>query len=87
MATNSKCSVKELNNSVSSTPTKPSTKQTRMQKDGESDIMTILSEINTKRNKLDNIEKHLARVDDEIKELIKKESFTFVNDTTDEIEV
>ena len=85
MATNSKRSAKELNNSVSSTPTKPSTKQMRMQKDGESDIMTILSEINTKLNKLDNIEKHLARVDDEIKEL--KESFTFVNDTTDEIKV
>ena len=31
------------------------------------------------------IEKHLERVDDETKEL--KESFTFVNDTTDEIKV
>ena len=38
-----------------------------------------------KLNKLDNIEKHLELVDDEIKEL--KESFTFVNDTTDEIKV
>ena len=85
MGTNSKRSAKELNNSVSSTPTKPSTKQMRMQKDGEPDIKTILSEINTKLNKLDSIEKHLARVDDEIKEL--KESFTFVNDTTDEIKV
>ena len=33
---------------------------------GESDIMKILSAINTKLNKLDNIEKHLARVDDKI---------------------
>ena len=57
----------------------------RIQSDGESDIMKILSEINTKLNKLDSIEKHLARVDDEIKEL--KASFTFVNDTTDEIKV
>ena len=45
--------------------------------------MKILSEINMKLNKLDNIEEHLARVDDEIKELT--ESFTFVNDTADEI--
>ena len=85
MGTNSKRSAKELNNSVSSTPVKPSTKQMRIQNDGESDIMKILSEINTKLNKLDNIEKHLERVDDEIKEL--KESFTFVKDTTDEIKV
>ena len=47
--------------------------------------MKILSEIKTKLNKHDNIEKHLAHVDDEIKEL--KEFFTFVNDTTDEIKV
>ena len=85
MGTNSKRSVKELNNSASSTPIKPSTKQMRIQSDGESDIMQISSEINTKLNKLDSIEKHLARVDDEIKELIA--SFTFVNDTTDEINV
>ena len=83
MGTNSKHTAKELNNSVSSTPVKPSTKQMRMQNDGESDIMKILSEINAKLNKLDNIEKHLARVNDEIKEL--KESFTFANDTTDDI--
>ena len=57
----------------------------RIQSDGESDIMKILSEMNTKLNKLDSIEKHLARVDDKIKEL--KASFTFVNDTTDEIKV
>ena len=57
----------------------------RIQNDGESDIMKILSEINGKLNKLDNIEKHLERVDDETKEL--KESFTFVNDTTDEIKL
>ena len=85
MGTNSKRSAKELNNSVSSTPVKPSTKQTRIQNDGECDIMKILSEINTRLNKPDNIEKHLERVDDEIKEL--KEFFTFVNDTTDEIKV
>lgn len=83
MGTNSKRSAKELNNSVSSTPVKPSAKQMKVQKDGESDIMKILSEINTKLNKLDNIEQHLARVDVEIKEL--KDSFTFVNDTTDEL--
>ena len=41
----------------------------RIQNDGESDIMKILSEINAKLNKLDNIEKHLERVDDEMKEL------------------
>ena len=69
MGTNSKRSTKELNNSVSSTPVKPSTKQMRIQNDGESDIMKILSEINTKLNKLDKIEKHLERVDDEMKEL------------------
>ena len=43
----------------------------RIQSDGESDVMKILSEINTKLNKLDSIENHLARVDDEIKELKK----------------
>ena len=85
MGTNFKRSAKELNYSVSSTPVKPSAKQMRIQNDGESDIMKILSEINGKLNKLDNIEKHLERVDDETKEL--KESFTFVNDTTDEIKV
>ena len=69
MGMNSKCSTKELNNSVSSTPVKPSTTQMRIQNDGESDIIKILSEINTKLNKLDNIEKQLERVDDEIKEL------------------
>ena len=57
----------------------------RIQSDGESDIMKILSEMNTKLNKVDSIERHLVRVDDEIKEL--KTSFTFVNDTTDEIKV
>ena len=31
--------------------------------------MKILSEINTKLNKLDNIEKHLERIDDEINKL------------------
>ena len=77
--------MKTSNYSVSSTPVKPSAKQMRIQNDGESDIMKILSEINGKLNKLDNIEKHLERVDDETKEL--KESFTFVNDTTDEIKV
>ena len=55
----------------------------RIQSDGESDIMKILSEINTELNKLDSIEIHLARVDDKI----KKKSFTSVNDTTDEIKV
>ena len=77
--------MKTSNYSVSSTPVKPSAKQMRIQNDGESDIMKILSEINAKLNKLDNIEKHLECVDDETKEL--KESFTFVNDTTDEIKV
>ena len=38
-----------------------------------------------KLNKLDKIEKHLERIDDEINEV--KESFTIVNDTTDEIKV
>ena len=47
--------------------------------------LKIFSEINTKLNKLDNIEKHLERIDKEINEL--KESFTIVNDTTDEIKV
>ncbi len=44
-----------------------------------------LSEISPKLNKLDSMEKHPERVDDEIKEL--KESFTFVNDIFDEIKV
>ncbi|KAL9976528.1 hypothetical protein ACROYT_G013842 [Oculina patagonica] len=83
MGTNSKCSAKELNNSVSSTPVKSSAKQMKVQKDGESDVMKILSEINIKLNKLDNIEQHLAHVDVEMKDL--KDSFTFVNDTTDEL--
>ena len=55
MGTNSKRSAKELNNSVFSTPVKPSTKQMRIQNDGESDIMKILSEINTKLHKLDKL--------------------------------
>ena len=55
MGTNSKHSAKELNNSVFSTPVKPSTKQMRIQNDGESDVMKILSEINTKLHKLDKL--------------------------------
>ena len=83
MATNAKRSSKELNNSVSSTPVKPSTKKMKNQNEGESDMVKILSEINAKLSKLDKIEDHLTRVDDEIKEL--KKSFSFVNDTTDEL--
>ena len=41
----------------------------RIRNDDNSNIMKILSKMNTKQNKQDNIEKPLACVDDEIKEL------------------
>ena len=48
---------------------KPRRKKMRIRNDDNSNIMKILSKMNTKQNKQDNIEKPLACVDDEIKEL------------------
>lgn len=84
-ARNSKRSAKDLNNSVSSTPIKPSAKQVKVN-DEELDLkkmFELMAQMNTKLDKLDKIERHLASVDQDIKDL--KESYTFVNATADEL--
>ena len=75
-----------LNNSVTSTPVKPSAKQVKVNDETESDLKKIydlIALMNSKLDKLDQIEIHLARVDQDIKDL--KHSYTFVNETTDEL--
>ena len=75
-----------LNNSVTSTPVKPSAKQVKVNDETESDLKKIydlIALMNSKLDKLDQIEIHLARVDQDIKDL--KHSYTFVNETADEL--
>ena len=75
---------KALNNSVTSTPVKPSAK--KVNDETESDlkkIYNLIAQMNSKLDKLDQIEIHLARVDQDIKDL--KHSYTFVNETADEL--
>ena len=73
-----KRTAKDLNNSVASTPMKPSPKVLKVNDEEESKLGKILEEIaqmNRKLDKLETIEEHLTRVDNDIKEL--KESYTF----------
>ena len=75
-----------LNNSITSTPVKPSAKQVKVNDETESDLKKIydlIALMNSKLDKLDQIEIHLARVDQDIKDL--KHSYTFVNETADEL--
>ena len=77
---------KALNNSVSSTPIKPSAKQVNINDEDETDLKKIydlMAQMNSKLDKLDQIEIHLAQVDQDIKDL--KHSYTFVNETADEL--
>ena len=81
MAANNKRSAKDLNNSVSSTPRKPSAKV--VNEESLSKLFELVTQMNKKLDKLDTIETHLARVDKDIIDL--KASYTFVNETTDEL--
>ena len=75
-----------LNNSVSSTPIKPSAKQVKINDVDETDLKKIydlMAQMHSKLDKLDQIEIHLAQVDQDIKDL--KHSYTFVDETADEL--
>jgi len=77
---------KALNNSVSSTPIKPSAKQVKISDEDETGLKKIydlIAQMNSKLDKLDQIETHLAQVDQDIKDLTP--SYTFVNETADEL--
>ena len=85
MAAKNKRPAKDLNNSVTSTPVKPSAKKGKANDDDESDLTKLLelgAQMNKKLDKLDHIEQHLAHVDEDIRDV--KQSYTFVHNTTDE---
>ena len=70
MASKFKRTAKDLNNSVASTPMKPSPKVLKVNDEEESKLGKILEEIaqmNRKLDKLETIEEHLTRVDNDIK--------------------
>ena len=86
MAAKNKRPAKDLNNSVTSTLVKPSAKKGKANDDDESDLtklFELVAQMNKKLDKLDHIEQHLARVDEDIRDL--KQSYTFVHNTTDEL--
>ena len=86
MAAKNKRPAKDLNNSVTSTPVKPSAKKGKANDDDESDLtklFELVAQMNKKLDKLDHIEQHLARVDEDIRDV--KQSYTFVHNTTDEL--
>ena len=86
MAAKNKRPAKDLNNSVTSTPVKPSAKKGKANDDDESDLtklFELVAQMNKKLDKLDHIEQHLACVDEDIRDL--KQSYTFVHNTTDEL--
>ena len=86
MAAKNKRPAKDLNNSVTSTPVKPSAKKEKANDDDESDLtklFELVAQMNKKLDKLDHIEQHLAHVDEDIRDL--KQSYTFVHNTTDEL--
>ena len=86
MAAKNKRPAKDLNNSVMSAPVKPSAKKGKANDDDESDLtklFELVAQMNKKLDKLDHIEQHLARVDEDIRDL--KQSYTFVHNTTDEL--
>ena len=72
MSAKNKRSAKDLNNSVTSTPVKPSKKLVTVDDEMESDLkklFELVAQMNSKLDKLDNIERHLARVDQDIRDL------------------
>ena len=86
MAAKNKRPAKDLNNSVTSTLVKPSAKKGKANDDDEPDLtklFELVAQMNKKLDKLDHIEQHLARVDEDIRDL--KQSYTFVHNTTDEL--
>ena len=77
---------KSLNNSISSTPLKPSANMVKVSDESDipiSKLFELVSDMNKKLDKLDCIEIHLSRVDKDIADL--KESVSFVHGSTDEI--
>ena len=77
---------KSLNNSISSTPLRPSAKMVKVSDESDvsiSKLFELVSDMNKKLDKLDCIEIHLSRVDKDIADL--KESVSFVHGSTDEI--
>ena len=86
MAAKNKRLVKDLNNSVTSTPVKPSARKGKANDDDVSDlakIFELIAQMNKKLDKLEHTEQHLARVDEDIRDL--KQSYTFVHNTTDKL--
>ena len=79
MSAKNKCSANDLNNSVTSTPVKPSKKLVKVDDEMETDVKKLyefVAQMNSKLDKLDNIERHLARVDQDIRDL--KQSYTLL---------
>lgn len=86
MAAKNKHPAKDLNNSVMSTPVKPSAKKGKANDDDVSDlakIFELITQMNKKLDKLEHIEQHLTPIDEDIRDL--KQSYTFVHNTTDEL--
>ena len=83
MSAKNKRPAKDLNNAVRSTPIKLSAKNGKADDDKESDLAKIFELIAQMNNKLDNTERQLARVDEDIRDL--KQSYNFVNNTTDDL--
>ncbi|CAB4002753.1 Hypothetical predicted protein, partial [Paramuricea clavata] len=88
-----KRSAKELNNSVLSSPTKPSTKEQKKEVDDEvvekkwdlESLFKLVESLNKKLDKLESIEAHLKHVDHDITEL--KHSLSYMHDTTEELKL
>ena len=87
MGSKQKRSVKELNNSLISTPIKPKSKQQKMENLNESEIVKIIGEMSEKLNKLDKldlIETRLNSIDTDIKDL--KHSLTYQQEVVAEVQ-
>ncbi|CAB4042992.1 Hypothetical predicted protein [Paramuricea clavata] len=87
MGSKQKRSVKELNNSLTSTPIKPKSKQQKMENLNESEIVKIIGEMSEKLNKLDKldlIETRLNSIDTDIKDL--KHSLTYQQEVVAEVQ-
>ena len=86
MAAKNKHPAKDLNNSVTSIPVEPSAKKGKANDDNVSDlakIFELIAQMNKKLDKLEHLDQHLARVDEDIRDL--KQSYTFVHNTTNEL--
>jgi hypothetical protein len=87
MGSKQKRYVKELNNSLTSTPIKPKSKQQKMENLNESEIVKIIGEMSEKLNKLDKldlIETRLNSIDTDIKDL--KHSLTYQQEVVAEVQ-